>query len=682
MAEELEKEVRFTDYNPSNEEKEYLTGVYERFRIMQGNRDRNYHFFNDRSLIDVIDDAQKRFNGYIEKRQGPDDWGAKTIDPLTRNKVIFILATLASQRVQVNFYNEDGDDVVRSRILKAMHEHSYIDENESIQTFYEMLSAIVKGTVVGYEGFKAPRRTMKIISGYDVETGKVTYTTKEVRLKSKVFSEIVPLEDFYPGDMSKRDLQDMNDVAWRTVKNHDLFMSEFSKYPNAKYVIEGGRAKEDTYYKDFVQQNLDDDSVEVIRYFNKLEDRFDIVANGVLLTEMGNPLVWNHKLKGLGFPFWSTIYEPYDEEFFYGKPLPEKLKSNQDVLDALFRMILDQTFLSIHKPVLTSAVEDIEDDLIKPGRRIAVADVNEWKELDISSPNAAQFQMFAIVKQSLEDSSASDTLTGRSGGGDKTATQVATEREGAQTLLSMFKTFIEWGAEKKARLRVENQLQFYPTPTDVKDGKLVYRTLRVDNVPLILTQSNGSIIIKFVKDKKELGDVNIPEEIRPMFEERYGKNFDGISVRKLRENVEEVRMTPDFLDDFAYGVKIVADSSVKMTDAMKKAMELEFVDRVMKVMPDLVNREKVSRDLMDVFNKNPDEYLNSSQSEQKAALQRTQEVNAAAGGGGNGVQEPGRTSDLVERLTGAGRMDQQTQGGMGQDRPGPMPGPTVTDMQQ
>lgn len=666
------------EYNPSDHEKEVIARVYNRYRSLENIRDRQYRYFNNRNLVDLINDAQKRFNGYVEPRNGPNDWGAKTIDPLTRNKVIFVLASLAAQRTKVNFYKEDGDDAIRSKIVKAMHEHSYIDENEEIQTFYEMLSAVVKGTVIGYEGFKAPKQKIKAIDSYDPETGEIKWTEKTITLESKVFSEIVPLEDFFPGDLRQRDIQKMPDLVWRTVMPFSMFKVEFKKYANAKYVQKGGDTMTHPFFKDYVQ-NLEGDEVEVVRYFNKVDDEFHIMANGVLLTQYISPMPWKHKEKGMGYPFWSTIYEPYDEKWFYGKPLPEKLRSNQDTLDALYRMMLDQTFLSIHKPVLTSAVEDVEDDMLRPGRKIPVTDVNEWKELDISAPNGGQFQMFEIVRRSIEDASASDTVTGLRNDKEKTATQASIEKEGAQTLLSMFKNFLEWGAEQKARLRTENQLQFYPLPIGIEDGKVKYRKIRVDNVPLILQQRNGSIILKFCADKSEITPVEIPNELRARFEDKYGKRFDEVSVTQLSENIEEVKMTPEFIEDFNVGIKVIADSSQKMSEGLQKAMALEFVDRVVTVFPDLVRRDAVARDLIDIYDKNPDEYLITSPSEQDQALQRSQQVS----GGQQGQQvEPGRASDLIERLTGKGRADQQVSGGRGQGRPGPSAGPTVSELAQ
>jgi len=643
-------------YNPSDDERAIVARVMERYSEMSAMRDNNFNYFNGRSLTDMIDDATKRFNSWIDGRTGPDDWGAKTVDPMTRNKVIFIIATLAAKRLETEFFKEDDDDKVRAKIIKAFHEHSYNTDNEEMQTFYEMLSAVVKGTVVGYEGFRAPRINIKEIDTYDPETGAVTYTTKEHRLTPHVFSEIIPLEDFYPGDLRQRDIQKMPDVVWRSVQKLSTFKNEFKKYPNAKHVRAGGELQSDTFYSDVITQGLGDEEVEVIRYFNKINDEFHIIANGILLTPIDSPLVWNHKKKGLGFPFWSTIYEPFDEKFFYGKPLPDKLRSNQDVVDALYRMLLDQTFLSIHKPVLTSAVENIEDELMRPGRKIPVADVSEWKELDISSPDGAQFQMLEIARRAVEEASSDSVAGGRAPTKSGiSATAISTAQEGAMTLMSMFQRFMEWGAERKARLRSSNLLQFYPLPIDEKDGKPVYRKIRVDNVPMITYPRTGSIIIKFVPTKTDLPSTpQMTDEMKKRFEDRYGKAFDQISVKRLNQSLEEVTITPEFLEDFEVGVRIRANSSVRENKELKKAMELEFIDRVVKMFPDLVKRDKALKDLIDVYEKNADEYMIQSPSEQEMAIYRADQI-AQIGAGGEG----GRTSSLVEQMTGGGRPGQQ-----------------------
>ncbi len=656
---EEEMAAQLNVYRPSDGEREIISRVWKRFTQMKEIRDRQYHFFNNRNLTSMIDDSQKRFNGWIEPRSGPEDWGAKTIDPMTRNKVIFILATLASQRLKAQFFKEDDDDVIRAKIVEAFHEHSYINENEEIHVFNEMLSAVVKGTVIGYESYKAPLITFKRIDDVDLDTGEVKYKDVTKRIFNNVFSEIVPIEDFYPGDIKQRDVQKMPDLVWRSVLNIDIFKAEMSRFPNIDYVRPGGDLQNEMFFKDHASDGLANDEVEVIRYFNKVKDEMHIIANGVLLTPLVSPLIWNHKEKGLGFPFWSTIYEPFDEFFFYGKPLPDKLKSNQDVVDALYRMLLDQTFLSIHKPILTSSVKDIEDDLIRPGRKIPVDDVNEWKELNISSPDGGQFKMLEIARRSVEESSNDSITGGRSGGKSSvTATEVATAKQGAETLLSMFQKFMEWGAEKKAILRVSNQLQFYPLPIGEEDGKLKYRKIRVDNVPLILTPRVGSLIIKFVASKKDLPKTPaISEEYRSRFEEKYGKNFDHIAVERRNERVEEVTITPEFLEDFSVGVRIVADSSVKMSEGMKKAMTFEFIDRVVQIFPDLINRNAVARDLIEEFKKSPDEYLITSPAEQEMALYRAQEIKGAK----TQDRDFGRSSQLVDQMTGGGQAAEQSE---------------------
>ena len=645
---------------PSKEEQEVISRVWNRFGVMRDARDQEYAFFNGRNLTTMVDDCQKRFNGYIEPRSGPDDWGAKTIDPMTRNKVVYILATLAAQRLKVRFFKQDDDDMVRAKVVNALYESSYMDGSEEIQVFNEMLSAVVKGTVIGYEGYKAPVVKIKKIKGYNIDTGVAEYETVEKRILNKVCSEIIPVEDFYPGDIRKRDIQAMPDCVWRSVTNIHTFKREFSKYKNIDKVKTGGETSTDSFFKNFISNGVTGEDVEVIRYFNKVDDEMHIIANGVLLTPLESPLVWNHKEKGLGLPFWSTIYEPFDEHFFYGKPLPDKLKSNQDVVDALYRMMLDQTFLSIHKPILTSSVKDIEDDLIRPGRKIPVDDVNEWKELNISSPDGGQFKMLEVARRSIEESSADATVTGNAPNKSGIpATAYMQAQQGAQTLLSMFQRFMEWGAEQKAKLRVPNIIQFYPYPIGLEDdGKPMYRKIRVDNVPLMLSPRNGSIIIKFVPTKADLPKTQeISEEMKKRFENKYGKRFDEIAVVRKNEAVEEVTMTPEFLDEFDCGVKVIADSSVKMSDAMKKALTLEFVDRAVRVFPDLFNRNVIARDLALEFDKNPDEYLLTSPSEQEAAIYRMQQI------AGNDVQDRDfmRSSDMVDKMTGSGQAAQQTE---------------------
>ena len=67
------------------------------------------------------------------------------------------------------------------------------------------------------------------------------------------------------------------------------------------------------------------------------------------MTECDNP---NPRIDKM-LPFAKTIYEPInaDGNFFYGKSLVNKLGPDQEVIDVLYQMIIDGTYLNLFKPI-------------------------------------------------------------------------------------------------------------------------------------------------------------------------------------------------------------------------------------------------------------------------------------------------------------------------------------------
>ena len=620
-------------------------------------RNRRYAYFNDRTWMEYIDDSVKRWNGYVEPRVSDQDWGAKIINPDTRNKVIQIVTRVGLQRMRAEMFGEDKDDKVRSRIVGTLYDDSFNRQYGDVEFLFETIEGCVKGTVIGMETYSRQKVKFKDVESYDPTTGAIEFKDVEVYIGNEVYGEIVPPDEFYPGNWGTMDIQQMADCARIITQDFTLFKRAFAKYPAVKagWVKPGGELRNDSFFKDFIGSDLENDEVQVVMYFNKVDDEMVIYANGVLLTPVNCPLPWNHKKKDKGLPFWSNVFEPHDTKFFAGKSLPDKLRSLQDASDVLDRMLLDQTFLSIHPPILTSDLDQIEDDLMRPGRRQPVTDVNAWKELKISAPNSSHFKMRQILKESIASASIEPTPN-RSPGARITSAEIQANQDEAVKMLSIFLVMMTWGNWQKAQLRVSNIMQFYPLPVAEEKGKMKYRRKRIDGVPLILQKKTGDVFINFVESKKGFpkNDQRVDQltpELKARFEEKYGKTFTDIVVIPLDDGKEEWWMTPEFLEDFVVGIKMIPNSSVKMSEALEKAMFLEFHDRLLTLYPDKINRDKSATEFIEAWKKVPEDWL-LAEDEQQPEQMGEDGIPLPQ----NGAKDPrANTSKLVSQMNSQGR---------------------------
>src|SRR3990167_7142505 len=83
-------------YSPSEKDQESTAHVFERHWAMSQMRDKSHRYFNDRTLIEYIDDSTKRWNGYVPPRDDLQfDWQARGFLNFTRNSVVTFLSKAA-----------------------------------------------------------------------------------------------------------------------------------------------------------------------------------------------------------------------------------------------------------------------------------------------------------------------------------------------------------------------------------------------------------------------------------------------------------------------------------------------------------------------------------------------------------------------------------------------------------
>src|SRR3990167_1501648 len=181
-----------TFYIPSEKEKDLVEKIARLFRQSQNERDAALEYFDGRNLIKYIDDSVKRFITNIDERADIEDWQARIHAPFTRNKVLAILGKVVDALPMVEFIPRGDEDLLKAEILNTLFE--YADDIDDVEEFftYAVEEAIVKGTVVGYEGYEVKERDVREIKKFNDGDELISVTSKHIQ--RKVVSKIVPLE--------------------------------------------------------------------------------------------------------------------------------------------------------------------------------------------------------------------------------------------------------------------------------------------------------------------------------------------------------------------------------------------------------------------------------------------------------------------------------------------------------
>ena len=602
-------------FKPTDKEVGVVTDVLLKFRMSAESRNRNFQYFDGLNLVDYINDSVRRFTTNIDEREDIEDWQARVHDPFTRNKVLAILGKVISVLPIAQFTGRGDEDVRKGTILTNLYEYAEeLDDYEELMT-HILLEAIVKGTSIAYEGVdKSEKKHRDIMgTGDDITVSEVSETT------TKLFGSIVPLEEFYPSSVSIRNLNRMPYCFWRKVIPLSLFTQDWFVFKKSS-LVEGKRSfsedEDKPFYADFIGNDIGEGEVELIRYYDKFNDQYVVIANGVWLNpiigknnnEDISPLPFNHK----ELPFWDIKFDFFGE-FFYGKSLPDRLKSLQDVLNVLTNMLLDQSFLTIFPPLLTNGYDSIEDDYLRPGRRTPIdtqgLPINQaFMKLDLGTPSGWHQYILNYTRSIMEQSSMDKVSSGQAGGGDRTTAQeIRVAAEGVTAILGLFGRMVNYGIKRKAKLKGANILQFW---TD-KNSPMIERILGEGGKEefkdtfnifklggAVLTGGKrGTKVIELYADKKKM------------------PNKDELQARALLSEAdtgtktEIVAMPGEYLRNFMFDVKLVPNPKSEVSKDLEKALQLEKVRVYMSFFPQLVNVKELAAQTAEKMGDDPTKVL-------------------------------------------------------------------------
>lgn len=612
IGETKEKEISSV-YKCSDKEKQVVSETFSQFRISADDRNRNFENFDGLNLIQYIEDSYRRYNTNVDVRENIEDWQSSVHDPFTRNKVNAILGKVVSVLPIAEVKARGDEDTSKGLILSNLYQFS-----EDIDDYEEFLitlltEAIVKGTGIGYEGYKAEKQKLRYVSG----SGDDIKITEKIKKESKLFSQVVKLEDFYPSSVGVRKIKEMPRCFWRNVQSFQTFKDEFSNYEKSAYVKPFrsvySENEQRPYYFDYVSSDVSDGSVEIIRKYDKENDQFIIIANGIWLNPINtydgleevSPLPFNHK----ELPFFDIKFELFGSDFFYGKSLPDKLKNMQDVLNVLTNMLLDQSFLTIFPPILTNGFDSIEDDYLRPGRRTPVdtqgLPINQaYMKLDLGTPSGWHQYILEYTRKIMEESSVDKVSQGIAGTGDRTTAQeIRVAAEGVSAMLGLFGRWVKYGVKRKAFLRTKNIAQFWmdgdsPMVEMIggegasEEAKKAFNVFKIDSAVL----SNGKRGVKIIELYKDKADMPTSSE----------QKIKGM-VYELANNkkIEYVSLIPEYVNQLEFDIQLVPSVHNELNKDIEKALALEKVRVYKSFFPNLVDDEELLADLAEKMGDDP-----------------------------------------------------------------------------
>ena len=307
------------------------------------------------------------------------------------------------------------------------------------------------------------------------------------------------------------------------------------------------------------------EDVEEIIYWNKNLDLKIILVNGVMMTESDNPNPRNDKL----YPFDKFGYEPINNRFFYYKSLAFKLQHDAEIVNTLYQMVVDGTYLSIFKPMVNVGGEIIASDVIVPGAVTTLSDPNaDLRAINVGSDLRSGLETLSVVEKSINESSQEPLQSGVADSGSQTAYEISKLEQNANTVLGLFLQMIAKHVKDFGKLRLGDILQYMTVPEVsliTGDEELTYKTFFLRG----LEKGGSNKKIDFTNE--------VPDE---MTEEEHLNASYEILDEDERKGMELSKVNPVGFRELKYMVTVSPDTMNPRSEELERAFDLEAYDRM------------------------------------------------------------------------------------------------------
>ncbi len=591
LTPEEAKKANISTYVPTQEERDTRSMIIRQFTLGYQTMYKPRREFNDMSVIGRMTIDQMAFNTYQPNNgEAPEGdlingWRSNAIRPIVRNKCISIAAHATAQLIfpKIFAYNDQSDSQEdAARLMEDLMEWSaeqslYVDSSMNA-----VISALFNPASISYTEYGEVYRTVK----REKDAKGKWIADKELDEDLSGFKDTpVPCDELYIENFYENDIQKQGWLIWRRVIGYDLASVKYGDMPNWKYVKPGVQLiyndANDTFYESY-DSNMRTESVEEIIYWNKKMDLKLVLVNGCLLTDYDNP---NPRVDKL-YPFIKLGYENMDEgKCFYYKSLAFKMQSDANIINTLYPMIVDGTYLNIFQPMVNYGSETIASDVIVPGGVTTLADTNSRLEgLNIGTNLKAGMDTLMKVEESVSESSEDPIQQGQSPSGDTTAYEISRLEQNANTVLGLFLKMIARYVRQYGRLRVGDIIQ-HLTILDVDkitdEPELVYKSF--------LVKGKG----KFDQKKIQFTDDVSEEPISGA--DKLKKSYDILSEQK-RTGMEIYKANPALIRELTYQIVVTPDTLHPRSEDLERAMNLELYDRAMA--NPIADQEKIYSDFL------------------------------------------------------------------------------------
>lgn len=576
--------------NYSDPEKKYLGFLIRRLEQARDQREQKHTELDDKNFTKWHEDNARSANSYNPPKVNPEDSRINT--GIVRERVGTLLsATLnynfeaaisASQKNNAKVYGlgETMEDTVK----KSRDLEHYEDKRRLI--YKEIFD---QGTAYAMEIKKEHVIVEKKLKQTDISTIPIDEIEWEKNLKTALPTlevELLSSLGVYLGNFKEFFIQEQPYVFTREVVPYDIAASLYRNFPRWKYVpnkMSELKAESSTDYENWRLLAVENDFVEIIKYFDRPNNEFMVQLNGIMMLPIEFPMTVVSP-SGL-YPIAKGDAEPISKFFSLSRSIPSKTEVDQKLLDETIRMLLLKTQRSLTPPMVNNTNKILSRKIMLPGNITKGVNPEHLQPIGpTDGPSLAEFNMFNLMREINNGKSIDPVFAGEDGGREKTATEVIQRKQQQMMKLGQGLIGIIEFERQLVLLRIYNILSNWTLPISQRVDAVrneivsVYQTFEVDTT-FKDSGKRGSRIVSFnPEDKKKMGEDKIAS-LEQSIKDKTGKEvrFSFLDADLLRtvEFIWDISITPTeknsseldrvlFMQNITQAIQIFGPQSLNM----------------------------------------------------------------------------------------------------------------------
>jgi len=577
--EEKVEEIQGMDnqYTPDEEDKKILFRVYDRFTKMRNSESRqNYE-------IDM-EAADKDYKGWMPAVD-EDDYRSNINKPIGFSLIETMVQETIERKPRPKATQRASTDAAATLFTNDVLDFSFDVGNFDLQHLLAKKEAYKRGTGFLLEYYRYDTR---VVENLDLKKkdGEV-YENWKKSLKidyDDLYSEYVPGQWIYV-DPAANHISKAKDAIRREILNIEEFYRVYGGkrgFKDVEKVRGGGDESWPTYYTP--PEGMEENTVEVLHYWNRAIDRYDVVCSGIVIRRGPNPNP--HKELPI-----VPLYCYKDPDEFYGMGIPKIIRSLVEERNTIANLRTEATKMGLSKMFFYDDMIEIDDiDLIpRPHGGIPINtngrpinQVISWLDYD-NIPRSSYQEEEILIEDIRRTTGIDDRVQGMNVGG--TATEAAILKEATMRRINSQNIMNEMdGLVRLGKLRLENIKFFYSIPKfkqivgddDSKSIKEEYRNITVKGKQYQLN-SKGELVVE---------------------------ETEGIFGFKLDKSMMK------FLDN-DYDITVEADSQYVVSKPLYQSKITEMIDRLT-ANPILLNEidpRKLAKRYLQINDEDPRDWL-------------------------------------------------------------------------